>query len=128
MAKTILIIGGIIEIVFRGLPAFFGSPAVADIFGLEYLPGFIPYVHAFGAVMITFGIMMIMASKAPEKHLLIMNIAILRFGLGIAAQFITFMMQGGHLHIFWWIHMTVDALLVIFLLFGRTQIVGHAEA
>ena len=120
MARVSLIIGGVVEIVFRGIPALIGTPGLAAIFGLEYLPGFIPYVHAFGAVMVTFGIMFLIAAKVPERNVLVLNMAILRFFLGILAQFWTFI-QMGELHIFWWIHMIVDALLVLFLLAARTQ-------
>ncbi len=120
MARASLIIAAIIEIVFRGIPALIGTPEVAGVFGLEFLPGFIPYVHAFGAVMVTFGIMFLIAAKIPERNVLVINMAILRFFLGILAQFCTFV-QMGELHIFWWIHMIIDALLVFLLLAGRTK-------
>lgn len=120
MARGALILGGIIEIVFRGIPAVIGTPELAGLFGLEFLPGFIPYVHAFGAVMIVFGIMMLIAAKVPERNLLILNMAILRFFFGILAQLWTFI-QMGELHIFWWIHIAVDAILVLYLLAARTK-------
>lgn len=120
MARAALITGAIVEIVFRGIPALIGTPEIAGIFGLEFLPGFIPYVHAFGAVMVTFGVMFLIAAKIPERNMLVINMAILRFLLGILAQFWTFIQMGG-LHIFWWIHMIVDALLVLFLLAARTK-------
>jgi len=120
MARVSLIIGGVVEIVFRGIPALIGTPGLAAIFGLEYLPGFIPYVHAFGAVMVTFGIMFLIAAKVPERNVLVLNMAILRFFLGILAQFWTFI-QMGELHLFWWIHMLVDAILVVMLLAARTK-------
>ncbi len=120
MARAALITGGIVEIVFRGIPALVGTPEVADLLGLEYLPGFIPYVHAFGAVMIVFGIMLLIASKVPERNLLIINMGVLRFFMGIVAQFWTYL-QMGELHVFWWIHMVVDAVLVLFLLAARTK-------
>ena len=105
---------------FRGIPAVIGTPELAGLFGLEFLPGFIPYVHAFGAVMIVFGIMMLLASKVPERNLLIFNMAILRFFFGILAQVWTYI-QMGELHIFWWIHMVVDAILVLYLIAARTK-------
>jgi hypothetical protein len=120
MARASLIVAGIIEIVFRGIPAIIGTPEIAAIFNLEFLPGFIPYVHAFGAVMIVFGIMFLIASKVPERNVLVMNMAILRFTMGIVAQGWTYI-QMGELHVFWWIHMIIDALLVLFLLAGRTK-------
>ena len=120
MARAALITGGIIEIVFRGIPALIGTPEMAGVFGLEFLPGFIPYVHAFGAVMITFGIMFLIAAKIPERNILIINMAMLRFFLGILAQFWTYI-QMGELHIFWWIHMIIDALLVLWFLAARTK-------
>ena len=120
MARAALITGAIVEIVFRGIPALIGTPEMAGVFGLEFLPGFIPYVHAFGAVMVTFGIMFLIAAKIPERNVLIVNMAILRFFLGILAQFWTYI-QMGDLHLFWWIHMIIDAVLVLFLLAGRTK-------
>ena len=120
MARVSLIIGGVIEIVFRGIPALIGTPGLAAVFGLEYLPGFIPYVHAFGAVMVTFGIMFLIAAKVPERNVLVLNMAILRFFFGILAQLWTFI-QMGELHVFWWIHIIVDAILVVMLLAARTK-------
>ena len=115
-----LITGAIVEIVFRGIPALIGTPEMAGVFGLEFLPGFIPYVHAFGAVMVTFGIMFLIAAKVPERNVLVLNMAILRFFFGILAQFWTFI-QMGELHVFWWIHIIVDAIMVILLLTARTK-------
>lgn len=122
MARAVLIVSAIVEIVFRGIPALIGTPEIAAMFNLEYLTGFIPYVHAFGAVMITFGIMFLIASKVPERNTLVINMAILRFALGIVAQLWTFI-QMGELHVFWWIHMIVDAVLVLLLLAARAQLV-----
>jgi hypothetical protein len=121
VARPVLVFAALVEVVFRGLPALFGSPPVARLFGLEYLTGFIPYVHAFGAVMICLGLLFYFASREPEKHLLVVNIAILRFALGIAAQLGSLFQLGG-LHIFWWIHMAVDAVLVVLLLLARREI------
>lgn len=122
MARAALITAAVVEIVFRGIPALIGTPEMAGVFGLEFLPGFIPYVHAFGAVMLTFGIMFLIAAKVPERNLLIINMAILRFFLGILAQLWTFI-QMGELHVFWWVHMVVDAILVLYLIAARTKMV-----
>jgi hypothetical protein len=120
-ARTMLIIAAVVEVVFRGIPALFGGPAVARLFSLEYLPGFIPYVHAFGAVMICLGILFFAASRAPEKHVLVMNIAILRFALGIAAQLGSYFLLGS-LPLFWWIHMAVDVALVVLVGLARASL------
>jgi len=125
-ARSVLILAAIIEVVFRGIPALFGSPAVAAIFNLEFLPGFIPYVHAFGAVMICLGVLFFIASKEPEKHVLVINIAIMRFSLGILAQLGSYL-QLGSLDIFWWIHMAVDAVLVVLLVLARSKAKALAE-
>jgi len=127
MARFTLILAAVIEVVFRGLPAIFGSPAVAGIFNLEFLPGFIPYVHAFGAVMICLGVLFYVASKAPEKHLLVINIAIMRFALGIVAQVGSYFQLGG-LHVFWWIHMAIDLVMVVLLILARSQAKAHEAA
>jgi len=125
IARAALVIAAIVEIVFRGIPALFGSPPVARLFGLEYLTGFIPYVHAFGAVMICLGLLFWFAAKDPDKHLLIINIAILRFALGIAAQLGSFF-QLGSLHVFWWIHMAIDVVLVALLILARRSVTVKA--
>jgi hypothetical protein len=121
LARIVLVIAAVVEVVLRGIPALFGSPAVAGIFNLEFLPGFIPYVHAFGAVMICLGLLFFFASKAPEKHVLIINIAILRFTLGIVAQLGSYL-QLGSLHVFWWSHMALDVVLVVLLVLARLSV------
>jgi hypothetical protein len=70
--------------------------------------------------MLTFGIMFLIAAKVPERNLLVINMAILRFFLGMLAQLWTFI-QMGELHIFWWVHMVVDAILVLYLIAARTK-------
>ena len=125
-ARSVLVLAAVVEIVFRGIPALFGSPAVAGIFNLEFLPGFIPYVHAFGAVMICLGVLFFIASKEPEKHVLVINIAIMRFSLGILAQLGSYL-QLGSLHIFWWVHMAVDVVLVVLLVLARSNARALAE-
>ena len=119
-ARSVLVLAAIVEIVLRGIPALFGSPPVARLFNLEYLPGFIPYVHAFGAVMICLGVLFFIASKEPEKHILVINIAIMRFSLGILAQLGSYF-QLGSLHVFWWIHMAIDVVLVVLLVLARSK-------
>ncbi len=125
LARIVLVIAAVVEVVFRGIPALFGSPAVAGIFNLEFLPGFIPYVHAFGAVMICLGLLFYFASKAPEKHILVINIAIMRFALGIVAQVGSYF-QLGSLHVFWWSHMAVDVVLVVLLVLARQSVRSRA--
>lgn len=125
-ARLVLLIAAVVEVIPRGIPALFGSPAVAGLFNLEYLPGFIPYVHAFGAVMICLGLLFYFASKEPEKYLLVINIAILRFTLGIVAQLGSYL-QLGSLHIFWWIHMAVDVVLVVLFVLARSSVLAAAR-
>ena len=121
MASIVLVIAAIIEFVFRGLPAFFACEAVANLFGLEYIEGALPYVHAFGAVMLCLGVLLFIASKNPKKNRLVVDIGILRFSLGVIAQLITWAMMGS-LHIFWWIHMAIDIILVGLLLASRLKL------
>ena len=121
MARRVLILAAFIEVIARGIPALFGSPAVAGFFGLEWHQGFIPYVHAFGAVMICLGLLFYFAAKEPERYLLVINIAILRFGLGIAAQLGSYF-QLGSLHIFWWVHIAVDLVMVLLLVLARSSV------
>ena len=124
MARVVFLIAALIEFVFRGLPAFFGSEPVADLFNLEYIEGAVPYVHAFGAVMLCFGVILFIGARNPKKSRFVVDMAILRFALGVAAQLLTFVMMGS-LHIFWWIHMVVDIVLVVLLLISRKQITAQ---
>ncbi len=124
-ARVMLIVAAVVEVVFRGVPALFGSPAVARLLDLEYPLQDINYVHAFGAVMVCLGIYFFVASKAPEKHLLAVNIAILRFALGIAAQLGSyFQLEAGGITMngFWWIQMAVDVALVVLLVPARLSL------
>lgn len=120
-ARFVLVLAAIVEIVPRGIPALFGTPAVARFFNLTYPEDYIPYVHAFGAVMICLGVLFYLAARAPEKHMLVLNIAILRFVLGIGAQLGSYF-QMGSLPMFWWVHMIVDVALVILLVVARAQV------
>jgi hypothetical protein len=124
MARGALTVGAIIEIVLRGIPAIIGTPGIALMFGLDYDIGFIPYVHAFGAVMIVFGIMMFIAAKVPERNTLVINMAILRFALGIVAQAWTFVQMGGVPHVFWIVQMVIDAIMVLWLLAARSKVMA----
>lgn len=121
MAKIVLIIAAIVEIVFRGLPAFFACEPIANFFDLEYIEGALPYVHGFGAVMLCIGILFIIASKNPQRNKLVIDIGILRYSLGSVAHLITFVMMGSF-HIFWQIHMAVNIVLLILLFISRKQI------
>ena len=124
-ARVMLLVAAVVEIVFRGIPALFGSPAVARLLNLEYPLQDINYVHAFGAVMICLGLLFYFAAREPEKHLLVLNIAILRFAMGIAAQLASYLqLKAGGLVMnpFWWIHMAVDIVLVILLVAARAPL------
>jgi hypothetical protein len=125
MARFTLILAAVVEVIFRGIPALFGSPAVARLFNLEYPLQDINYVHAFGAVMICLGLLFFFASKAPEKHVLVVNIAILRFALGIGAQLGSYfqLRAGGQvMNVFWWVQMVVDIVLVILCVGARMSV------
>jgi hypothetical protein len=123
LAKAILIIAAIVEFVFRGLPAFFGSPLTARLFGLEYIPGAIPYIHPFGALMLVFGVMFFVASKDPVKYKLIVDFGILRYALGLASYIVTFITLGS-VAVFWWVHLVVDVILLVLFVISRPKTVG----
>jgi hypothetical protein len=120
MAKVILIIAAIVEFIFRGLPAFFGSEWIANLFGLEYIPGALVYVHPFGALMLVFGVMFYIASRDPVKYKVIVHMGILRYVLGFISYLITFAMLGS-LAVFWWIHMVVDVVLLVLFVISRPK-------
>jgi hypothetical protein len=130
-ARTMLIVAAVVEVVFRGIPALFGSPAVARLFNLEYPLQNINYVHAFGAVMICLGLLFFFAARAPQLSLLVLNIAILRFALGIGAQLGSYfqLRAGGQvMNVFWWVHMAVDVILVVLLVLARWRTRDTAAA
>jgi hypothetical protein len=120
VAKVILVIAAIVEFVFRGLPAFFASAPVAKLFGLEYIPGALVYIHPFGALMLVFGVMFFLASKDPVKNRLIVDMGILRYALGLAAYVVT-LVTPGSLSTFWWIHLIVDVVLLVLLVVSRPK-------
>jgi len=120
MAKIILIIAAIVEFIFRGLPAFFGSQAIANLFGLEYIEGALVYVHPFGALMLVFGVMFFIASKDPVKYKFIVDMGILRYALALVSYFITLAMLGS-LTLFWWIHLVIDLVLLVLFILARPK-------
>jgi hypothetical protein len=120
LAKTVLIIAAVIELVFRGLPAFFASAPIARLFGLEYIPGALVYTHPFGALMLVFGVMFFVASKDPAKYKLIFNVGILRYALGLGSYVVTLVTLGS-IATFWWIHLFVDLVLLILFVMSRPK-------
>jgi len=127
MAKIVLIIAAIVEFIFRGLPAFFGSQAIANLFGLEYIEGALVYIHPFGALMLVFGVMFFIASKDPVKYKFIIDMGILRYVLALVSYFITLAMLG-YLGLFWWIHLVIDVVLLVLFIFARPKEVKAAAA
>jgi hypothetical protein len=120
MARTVLIIAAIVEFVFRGLPGFFGSERIANLFGLEYIEESLVYVHPMGALMLVFGVMFFIASKDPLKNRLIIDMGILRYVLGLGSYVVSFAMLGS-LATFWWIHLGVDVVLLVLLVVARPK-------
>ena len=127
MAKVILIIAAIIEFVFRGLPAFFGSQAIANLFGVEYIEGALVYVHPFGACMLVLGVMFFIASKDPVKYKILVDMGILRYALGFISHLITLFMLGS-LPMFFWIHMIIDVVFLFLFLIIRPKEAKAATA
>ncbi len=115
-----LIIAAIVEFVLRGLPGFFGSEAIANLFGLEYIEGALVYVHPLGALMLVFGVMFFIASKDPEKHKFVIDMGILRYALGTLSYVLTFYIVGS-LVAFRWVHLVVDVVLLALFLLVRSK-------
>ena len=120
MARIVLLVAAIIEFVFRGLPALFGSEWIAKLFGLEYIPGCLVYVHPFGGLMLTFGVMFFIASKDPVKHRLLVDIGILRFALGGLGHLVSIVGPAPYAT-FWLVHFIVDLVLLVLLLISRPK-------
>jgi len=125
VARIVLLIAAIVEFVFRGLPALLGSEWIAKLFGLEYIPGCLVYVHPFGALMLTFGVMFFVASKDPVKHRLLMDIGILRFALGALAHIISIVGPAPYAT-FWLMHLVIDVVLLILFIISRPKTVSAA--
>ena len=94
MARTVLLIAAVFEFVLRGLPGFFGSEPLTNLFGLEYVEGALVYIHPFGALLLTFGVMFFIASKDPEKYKFVIDIGILRYALGLLSFIPTLLTVG----------------------------------
>jgi hypothetical protein len=120
MARVVLLIAAIIEFVGRGLPAFFGSEPVANLFGLEYIEEALVYIHPFGALLLTFGVMFFIASKAPEKYKIVIDMGILRYALGILSYVVTVVIVGS-LVAFWWVHLVIDVILLVLFVLARQK-------
>lgn len=120
MARLILILAGILELVFRGLPAFFGSEKIANMFGVEYIEEALIYIHPYGALLIAFGVLLLIASKDPVKNKLVVNIAILRFVLGPIALLYTYFTVG-LFTTFWWVHLVLDVVFLILFIIARPK-------
>ena len=120
MAKIVLIIAAIIEFVFRGLPAFFACESIARVFGLEYIPGALVYIHPFGGLMLVFGVLFFVASKDPAKYKLIFDVGILRYALGIGSYIVTLVTLGS-IATFWWVHLVVDVVLLVLFVAARPK-------
>jgi hypothetical protein len=127
MARIVLIIAAIIEFVFRGLPGFFGSEAIANLFGLEYIEAALVYVHPMGALMLTFGVMFFLASRDSTKYKFVIDIGILRYALAIGSYIVTMVMMGS-LTLFWWIHLVLDVILLVLFIVSRPRTPAPAPA
>ncbi len=120
MGRIVLIVAAVVEFILRGLPAFFGSEWIANLFGLEYIEGALVYVHPLGAAMMVFGVMFFLASKDPVKHRLIVDMGILRYALAIVSYFVTLAIVGS-LATFWWVHLGIDVVLLILFVVSRPK-------
>jgi hypothetical protein len=125
MARVVLLIAAVVEFVLRGLPAFFGSEPVANLFGVEYIEGALVYVHPYGALMLTFGVMFFLASKDPEKYKFVIDMGVLRYALAIVSLVITVLMVGS-LALFTWVHLVIDVILLVLFIMVRQQAVQPA--
>lgn len=120
MAKVVLLIAAVVEFVLRGLPGFFGSEGIANLFGLEYIEAALVYVHPLGALMLVFGVMFFIASKDPVKYKFIIDIGILRYAATALSHIVTLLMMGS-LVLFWWVHLVVDVILLVLFIMVRQQ-------
>ena len=120
MARVVLLIGAVVDFVLRGLPGFFGSEPIANLFGLEYIEEALVYIHPMGALLLTFGVMFFMASKNPEKYKFVIDIGILRYALGILSYVPTFLIVGT-LVLFWWVHLVIDVILLVLFIAVRQK-------
>ncbi len=120
MARIVLLIAALLEFVLRGLPGFFGSEPVANLFGLEYIEEALVYVHPLGALMLTFGVMFFIAAKAPEKYKIVMDMGILRYALGTLSYAVTFVIMGS-LATFWWVHLVIDIVMLVLFILARPK-------
>ena len=125
MARIILILAGILELVFRGLPAFFGSEKIAGWFGVEYIEEALIYVHPYGALLIAFGLLLMMVSKDPLKYRIVVDVAILRFLLGPIALLYTYFTVG-LFTTFWWVHLALDLVFFVLLIIARPKAAATA--
>ncbi len=120
MARVVLLIAAVVDFVLRGLPGFFGSEPITNLFGLEYIEGALVYAHPLGALLLTFGVMFFIASKNPEKYKFVIDIGILRYALGILSYVPSFLIVGT-LALFWWVHLIIDVILLVLFIAVRQK-------
>ncbi len=120
MARVVLLIGAVVDFVLRGLPGFFASEPIANLFGLEYIEEALVYIHPMGAVLLTFGVMFFMASKNPEKYKFVIDIGILLYALYLLSYVVTFLIVGT-LVLFWWVHLVIDVILLVLFIAVRQK-------
>jgi hypothetical protein len=120
MAKVVLLIAAVVEFVLRGLPGFFGSEWVANLFGLEYIEEALVYVHPLGALMLVFGVMFFIASKEPVKYKFVIDMGILRYAATALSHVVSLLMMGSLL-LFWWVHLIIDVILLVLFIMVRQQ-------
>jgi len=122
MARVVLLIAAVVDFFLRGLPGFFGSEPLANLFGLEYIEGALVYIHPYGALLLTVGVMFFMASKNPEKYKFVIDIGILRYALGVLSYIPTVLILGvGALVLFWWVHLIIDVILLVLFIAVRQK-------
>jgi hypothetical protein len=120
MARVVLLIAAFVEFILRGLPGFFGSEWIANLFGLEYIEEALVYVHPLGALMLVFGVMFFVASKDPVKYKFVIDMGILRYATTALSHIVTLVMVGS-LVLFWWVHLVIDVILLVLFIAVRQK-------
>jgi hypothetical protein len=120
MARVVLLIAAFVEFILRGLPGFFGSEWIANLFGLEYIEEALVYVHPLGALMLVFGVMFFVASKDPVKYKFVIDMGILRYAATALSHIVTLVMVGS-LVLFWWVHLVIDVILLVLFIAVRQK-------
>lgn len=76
LSKAVMIIIGICQVLFWGLPPLLASQFTADVFGVRYAGEFSYWARYTGMLNLTWGLLLLFAGFKPLRNKLVVNFSI----------------------------------------------------